>query len=122
MQHWIWLYTLGYNLHPTIDLPKDKAIRVADVACCNGAWVLDVHREYPNATIDGFDLTSAHFPAAGWMPSNINFHAWDAFTEVPDESVGVFDVVHVRALYSAIINNNVEPVLDNLLKMLKPGG
>ncbi|KAF2168286.1 hypothetical protein M409DRAFT_21724 [Zasmidium cellare ATCC 36951] len=122
MQHWIWLYTLGYNLDPKIDVSKDDPIRIADIACCNGAWILDVHQEYPNATINGFDLTPAHFPAAGWLSPDISFHAWDVFTEVPDQYVGVFDVVHVRALSSAILDNKVEPVLDNLLKMLKPGG
>lgn len=30
--------------------------------------------------------------------------------------------MHIRAFYSCIKSNNVQPVLDNLLKLLKPGG
>lgn len=30
--------------------------------------------------------------------------------------------MHIRTLNSAIVDNNVGPVLDNALKMLKPGG
>lgn len=52
----------------------------------------------------------------------MRFHVWDAFSEVPPEYVGVFDIVHIRAFYSCIVDNNVEPVLNNLLKLLKPGG
>ena len=30
--------------------------------------------------------------------------------------------MHIRTIYSAIIDNKVEPLLSNLLKLLKPGG
>jgi hypothetical protein len=52
----------------------------------------------------------------------VNFHVWDAFSNVPPEYVGVFDIVHIRTFYSCIKDNNVELVLTNLLKLLKPGG
>ena len=86
------------------------------------AWLLDVYRQFPNFRCDGFDITKAHFPAQHWLPDTVNFHVWDAFSEVPEEYVGAFDVVHTRTIYSAIANNNVEPLLSNMLKMLKPGG
>ena len=71
---------------------------------------------------DGFDITSSNFPAAGWLPSNVRLHVWDAFSELPEEYVGVFDVVHIRTMFSCVIENKVDPLLSNLLKMLKPGG
>jgi len=72
--------------------------------------------------LDGFDITSSNFPAPGWLPSNLNFHVWDAFSEIPSEYVGVFDIVHIRAIYSCIKDNNIGPLLTNLLQLLKPGG
>lgn len=46
----------------------------------------------------------------------------DAFAELSADQVGAFDIVSIRTIYSAVIDNKVEPLLDNLLKMLKPGG
>ena len=90
----------------------------------NRAWILEVARSSkPNSIeLDGFDITSSNFPAAGWLPPNIRLHVWDAFTDVPDQYVDVFDVVHIRAMYSSVVDNKVDPLLSNLLKMLKPGG
>lgn len=88
------------------------------------AWLLELIRSPPSEKfqLDGFDITASNFPAAGWLPSNLKFHTWDAFSEVPSEYIGVFDTVHIRAIYSCIKDNNVEPLLTNLLKLLKPGG
>ena len=52
----------------------------------------------------------------------MRFEIWDAYGELPEDYVGVFDVVHLRTLYSTVVGNKVDPLLSNCLKMLKPGG
>lgn len=47
---------------------------------------------------------------------------WDAFSEPHSDFIGAFDVVHMRAMTSTIIDNKVDPLLRNALMMLKPGG
>jgi hypothetical protein len=43
----------------------------------------------------------------------------DAFTpDLPEHLVGAFDIVHIRTIFSAVRNNAVEPLLQNLVKML----
>ncbi|KAK3069204.1 hypothetical protein LTR53_012644 [Teratosphaeriaceae sp. CCFEE 6253] len=121
LQHWIFTYQLGYLLHPKIGADGEP-LKIADVACGNAAWLLDVARQYPQHDYHGFDITPAHFVHAANLPANVHLHTWDAFGELPSELVGEFDIVDIRTIYSAVIDNNVEPLLDNLLKMLKPGG
>jgi hypothetical protein len=49
----------------------------------------------------------------------MNMHILDAFTpDLPEHLVGVFDIVHVRTMFSAVKDNAVEPLLKNLVKML----
>lgn len=36
LQHWVWKYQLGYDLHPQIDVSKKTALKIADVAAGNG--------------------------------------------------------------------------------------
>jgi hypothetical protein len=46
-------------------------------------------------------------------------HVMDAFTpDLPAHLVGAFDIVHIRAIVSAVKGNAVEPLLKNLVKML----
>ncbi|KAK0795581.1 hypothetical protein LTR02_008927 [Friedmanniomyces endolithicus] len=119
--HWIFTHQLGYLLHPKIAVGSNP-LKIADVACGNAAWILDLARQHPQHEYVGLDITPAHFPAAGNLPPNIRLHVLDAFAELPSEHVGAFDIVSIRTIYSAVIDNNVEPLLSNLLKMLKPGG
>lgn len=43
----------------------------------------------------------------------------DAFTpDLPEHLIGAFDIVHIRAIASAVKGNAVEPLLKNLVKML----
>ncbi|TKA48833.1 hypothetical protein B0A55_12867, partial [Friedmanniomyces simplex] len=120
LQHWIFNYQLGYLLHPQITV-GEKSLKIADVACGNAAWLLDLARQHPQHEYFGLDITPAHFPAAGNLPPNTHLHTLDAFADLPSEYVGVFDVVSIRTIYSAVIDNNIQPLLLNLIKMLKPG-
>lgn len=46
-------------------------------------------------------------------------HVMDAFTpDLPEHLVGAFDIVHIRAIASAVKDNAVEPLLKNMVKML----
>jgi hypothetical protein len=46
-------------------------------------------------------------------------HVMDAFTpDLPEHLVDAFDIVHIRAIVSAVKDNAVEPLLKNLVKML----
>jgi hypothetical protein len=71
-----------------------------------------------DARLQGFDISPTHFPAPGFLPKNLSMHVWDAFSELSAELVGAFDVVHIRAITSAVKDNHVEPLMKNLVKML----
>jgi len=123
LQHWQWNYQLGYAIHPLI--PKDHPdLSIADVAAGNGAWLIEISRQVPSsARLQGFDITAVHFPAKEWLPDNMSMHILDAFTpDLPADLVGAFDVVHIRTISSVVKDNNVQPLITNLVKMLKPGG
>ncbi len=70
----------------------------------------------------GFDITSSHFTHPAFLPGNVELRTWDAWSPVPEEYIGAFDVVHLRLLVSAVVDNNARPLIDNALAMLRPGG
>lgn len=86
--------------------------------------MLEIAKQFKDSQVEllGLDITNAHFPNAAWLPTNVRFEVWDAYGELPKDYEGVFDIVHLRALYSTIHGNKVDPLMSNCLKMLKPGG
>lgn len=75
-----------------------------------------------NLKLDGYDINPVLFPAATFLPANFSLHQLDLFNELPAEVVGAFDVVHVRAFCSLIRHNDPSKALQQMVKMLKPGG
>ena len=72
----------------------------------------------PLSELCGYDTNLSMFPAQGWLPPNVSGFEWDAFSEVPIDAVGRFDLVHIGIFMLVIANNNPIPLLKNLMKML----
>ncbi|KAK6201768.1 hypothetical protein LQW54_009347 [Pestalotiopsis sp. IQ-011] len=57
------------------------------------------------------------------LPSTVELRTLDVLSApLPQELIGAFDVVHVRAFASIIVNSNITPLLTAALSLLKPGG
>ena len=83
------------------------------------AWLIEAAREVPSsAKLEGFDISGANFPAQEWLPANVSMHVQDAFAELPEQLVGVYDVVHIRTIVSAVPKGDPGPLLKNLVQML----
>ncbi|KAL8722511.1 MAG: hypothetical protein Q9225_001027 [Loekoesia sp. 1 TL-2023] len=116
IQHWMWRRELGYLLHPAI--PVGEGTRIADIACGNCAWLIDVARENPAAQIHGFDISPAQFPHSAWLPRNVKVSTLDILKPVPDKLRGQYTVVHVGLLVLVVQQDNPLPILENLLTLL----
>nr|POF13360.1 n-methyltransferase tcpn [Quercus suber] len=96
---------------------------VADVACGTALWLVEVGRQIgPSSDLHGFDINLNQAPPAQWLPKNLKLHSWNLFEDVPQEFVGAFDIVHVRLITVLIKDNDPRKVMQNLYKLLKPGG
>src|SRR2546423_12022973 len=84
------------------------------------AWMIELASLLPSsATLSGFDITASNYPAPALLPKNVTMHVMYAFTpDLPEQLVGAFDIVHIRAILSAVKDSVVEPLLKNLVKML----
>ncbi|KAF2726502.1 UMTA methyltransferase family protein-like protein [Polyplosphaeria fusca] len=121
-QHYLWKDALKFDLHPSIQIDKSHA-RIADVATGNGIWLLDTARTFPETTqFDGFDISLDQCPPQAWLPENIHLHTWNIFDEPSEDFVEAFDVVHIRLITVAVQNNDPRPIINNLRRLLKPGG
>ncbi|KAL9637969.1 MAG: hypothetical protein Q9204_001673 [Flavoplaca sp. TL-2023a] len=116
LQYWMWRRELGYLLHRSVIINEDTL--VADIACGNCAWLVDLAREHPGAHIHGFDISSAQFPHQYWLPKNTELSTLDILEPVPDKLRGKYDIVHVGLLVLVVQQDDPIPILENLLALL----
>lgn len=111
---------MGYLLHPNVvaQLPLDA--HVADVATGTGIFLQYVHRERPESTLHGFDISSDLFPET--THQNVTLSTMDVKKPVPEDLRGKYDLVHVRMLAAAMLPEEWAPVVRNVSMLLKPGG
>ncbi|KAI1127675.1 UMTA methyltransferase family protein [Nemania abortiva] len=122
LMHSLWTRSSGYVIHPRI--PTDNAeIYVADVGAGTGAWLCDVSERLPKtAHLYGLDISLDAMPPPGFLPSNVTLRNWDVRTSVPEDLVGIFDVIQIRFFIFVLLREEVSSVVGKLVQMLKPGG
>ncbi|KJZ77765.1 hypothetical protein HIM_02942 [Hirsutella minnesotensis 3608] len=112
---------LNYLLHPSIPIRKD--MRIADVGCGSAIWLLDLSCSVPESVqLDGYDISDKQFPQGQLLPPNVSLGLLDSFQDPPPELRGRYDVVHLRAFVVVLRKRDVNLVISNAMKMLRPGG
>lgn len=90
-------------------------------------WLTDLENELStkgiSAQLHGYDCTIVNFPQQAFLPASVKLAKLDVLAKpLPEELVGVYDIVHIRAFSSIIFHCNTTPLLSTALAMLKPGG
>ncbi|KAI3316623.1 hypothetical protein HD806DRAFT_517142 [Xylariaceae sp. AK1471] len=129
LQHLLWQNTIGFLLEPRIQnsIADVKQLKVADLACGNGVWLTDLDHQLSNkkvsSQLDGYDINDVNFPPPAFLPNMVKLNKLDVLSRpLPEELIGAYDIVHIRAFSSIIFNCNTTPLLSTALAMLKPGG
>ena len=66
----------------------------------------------------GFDVSFDATPPAETLPSNVTLRHWDVNEDVPEDFVGVFDIIHVRFFSFVLRLGEVPSVIKRLYQML----
>ncbi|OTA53847.1 hypothetical protein K449DRAFT_439787 [Hypoxylon sp. EC38] len=113
---------IGYLLHRSVAASLPNEPRIADIGTGTGKFLLRLQKRYPNAILDGFDISPALYPPWDTLPWGMTLSVLDAKQPFPEELHNKYDVVHVRMLVAAMLPNDWHVVVGNLFKLLKPGG
>ncbi len=115
----------GLNGHLPEQMPE-QFHDVLDIACGDGAWVLDVARAYPRVAVHGVDLSNVAIAYAQERASaqdiqNVFFRTMDALKpfDIPDNA---FDMVNARLVYGFIPPKAWSSFTQECLRILRPGG
>lgn len=137
-QHYMLLARQGYLLHPDIvgalglsePAESDQSpLEVLDIATGNGIWLTELADDLSRKTkrqinYTGLDVSPDSFPRESSWSSNMRFATYNIFSDVAEEHIGRYDVVHLRFIVAILWQdqNRKTVVLNNLKRLLKPGG
>jgi ubiquinone/menaquinone biosynthesis C-methylase UbiE len=120
-------FLLRTGLRGNYAAPVDQPTSILDVGTGSGRWAMEMAALFPAARIIGLDLAAPPDDASSLgegldtRPSNYSFTAGNILEGLPfpDQS---FDFVHQRLLFSAIPRDRWPGVIQELVRVTRPGG
>lgn len=77
-----------------------------------------MHDTLKDAQLDGLDISFDAAPPTHILPPGVTLRHWDIKGNVPEDLVGVYDIVNVRFLAYVILNDEVPGVVEKLFSLL----
>ncbi|CAG8553038.1 16103_t:CDS:2, partial [Dentiscutata erythropus] len=120
LQHFLIRYIWQSNFSAPIEhiLSKSRS-KILDVGCGAASWSFDMATTYPSTDIVGIDI-SPHQPTH-IKPSNFKFIKANVLERLPFDD-NTFDFIFQRFMVSAIPEQKWPDVINELVRVLKPGG
>ncbi|HEX8995268.1 MAG TPA: class I SAM-dependent methyltransferase [Ktedonobacterales bacterium] len=126
LQHYMFRWEFGGDFTAPLNRPQS----ILDVACGTGRWARDLARQFPQATVVGFDINQQQLEAslaegaqsgADYLPENCAFVVGNALEPFgyPDAS---FDFVMARATSAFIPVSQWPLVIAQMARVCRPGG
>jgi len=122
-QHFLLRTGLRGNYAAPVNQPAD----ILDVGCGSGRWAMEMAALFPNARVVGLDLVPPPEDAnplgqgLDVRPANYIFSVGNILEGLPF-ATGSFDFVHQRLLITAIPRDRWPSVIQELVRVTRPGG
>lgn len=114
-------YALNKLLGGNYQAPIDHSVgRILDVGTGTAQWAYDIARQFPHAQVYGLDLEQPR-GTSFLPPENYCFVPGNILEPLPFPN-NYFDFVHQRLLVSAIPTSQWSAVLQELVRITRPGG
>lgn len=119
-QHSMIRYAWQSNFSaPVKDILNSEGSKVLDVGCGAGSWALEIATNYRNAEVVGIDMSPVQ-PLSIKL-QNVTFVLGNILDGLPFAN-NSFDYVFQRLLFTAIPKDKWPYVINELTRVLKPGG
>ncbi|CAB4405431.1 unnamed protein product [Rhizophagus irregularis] len=121
LQHNICRFVWKNNFSsPIHELLKSGNAKVLDIGCGAGHWIIDMAKEYPQATFVGIDM-SPIFPDVKDIPSNVIFLQLNLNDGIPFPNE-TFDFVFQRFLCNCVVLEKWKFYVKEMIRVTIPGG
>lgn len=83
---------IGYLLHPAVVASLPPKPRIADIGTGTGKFLLLLREQYPDAILDGYDISPKLYPQENTLLPNVSLGVLDIKQPAPKELHGKYDV------------------------------
>ncbi|CAG8489381.1 3549_t:CDS:2, partial [Dentiscutata heterogama] len=120
LQHFLLRYLWQSNISAPVDhILSKQGAKVLDVGCGAASWSFDMATTYQSAEITGFDISP--YQPTTIKPQNFEFVKGNVEERLPFDD-NTFDFVFQRFLVWGIHKEKWPHVVNELVRVLKPGG
>ncbi|KAJ4292542.1 hypothetical protein N0V90_009205 [Kalmusia sp. IMI 367209] len=105
-----------------VPLSQNETVRILDSATGDGLWMMDVAKQYPNATFVGTGILPKHFEQLKDLPPSISFKIQSVLKEWPKEDRDAYDLVHQRYCLAMFSPEKDKVIVSRLFELVKPWG
>ena len=116
-QHFLVRYAVQRNYVAPIQYPNS----ILDVGSGTGRWAHEMATQFPRSKVFGLDIDASSSREDNTIPTNYRFVAGNVLKELPFPDM-TFDFVHQRFLHMALPVNNWSNVVQELVRVTRPGG
>ncbi|ORE03395.1 S-adenosyl-L-methionine-dependent methyltransferase [Rhizopus microsporus var. microsporus] len=96
-----------------------EKLKVLDIGCGPGTWIMEMATEYPNSDFYGLDECSL-FPAS-IKPANAHFQIHDILKGPLPFEDEMFDFVYMRSMMIYLLPEELATLLSEIHRVMKPG-
>ncbi|CAG8508963.1 4189_t:CDS:2 [Ambispora leptoticha] len=104
---------------PIANMLKKGGVRVLDVGCGAGSWIVEMAQQYPNCHFTGVDLSQLLAREA--RPENVSFIEANILDGLPF-AAKIFDYVHMRNMIYSFSEEEWKFAVKELIRVTKSGG
>ncbi|TGO25864.1 hypothetical protein BPAE_0071g00350 [Botrytis paeoniae] len=97
-------------------------LSLADIGTGTGLFLSQLAQGYPDAILHGFDISPNLFPPQETLSPQVSLSVLNIKETPPSSLHDKYDIIHIRLLAAGINSTEWKPIVQNLLKLLKPGG
>ncbi|CAG8551060.1 3342_t:CDS:2 [Paraglomus brasilianum] len=120
LQHTFIKHGFNGNFAAPVDQILRSGVRVLDVGCGSGTWILELAEEYPNSHFVGVDMSPVVL--RNKQPDNVEFITHNVLTGLPFED-NSFDYVFARLLSGGYTRRQWKEIaIPEYTRVTKPTG